>query len=194
MIVSPINYNDLVIGDKNAIMVAARILGYGKDYSASVDCPKCTHENSINVDLTQLPEKTIPEDATMISPGVFEFTLPQSKRVIHFKLLNAGSDKQISKELEVAKKANRSSTAVDRELTTRLKNIIVSVDGETDKKFISNFVDNELFAMDSRSLRTYMKEISPDTTFAVNFVCSKCDHEEEALVFNIDTSFFWPQF
>ena len=194
MIVSPINYNDLVIGDKNAIMVAARILGYGKDYTASVDCPKCTHENSVNVDLTQLPEKTIPEDATMISPGVFEFTLPQSKRVIHFKLLNAGSDKQISKELEVAKKANRSSTAVDRELTTRLKNIIVSVDGETDKKFISNFVDNELFAMDSRSLRTYMKEISPDTTFAVNFICSKCDHEEEALVFNIDTSFFWPQF
>jgi transcription elongation factor Elf1 len=194
MIVSPINYNDLVIGDKNAIMVAARILGYGKEYSATVECPKCTHENSINVDLTQLPEKTIPEDATMISPGVFEFTLPQSKRVIHFKLLNAGSDKQISKELEVAKKANRSSTAVDRELTTRLKNIIVSVDGETDKKFISNFVDNELFAMDSRSLRTYMKEISPDTTFAIYFTCSKCDHEEEALVFNIDTSFFWPQF
>jgi len=194
MIVSPINYNDLVIGDKNAIMVAARILGYGKDYSASVDCPKCEASNPIEIDLTQLPEKSIPEDAKMISPGVFEFTLPQSKRVIHFKLINTGLDKQITRDLEATKKANKSSTAIDRELTTRLKNIIVSVDGETDKKFISNFVDNELFAMDSRSLRTYMKEVSPDTTFAINFVCSECDHEEEAFGFSIDTNFFWPKF
>jgi len=194
MIVSPINYNDLVIGDKNAIMVAARILGYGKDYTASVDCPKCEASNPIEIDLTQLPEKSIPEDAKMVSPGVFEFTLPQSKRVIHFKLINTGLDKQITRDLEATKKANKSSTAIDRELTTRLKNIIVSVDGETDKKFISNFVDNELFAMDSRSFRTYMKEVAPDTTFAVNFVCSECDHEEEALGFSIDTNFFWPKF
>jgi hypothetical protein len=194
MIVSPINYNDLVIGDKNAIMVAARILGYGKDYSASVDCPKCEASNPIEIDLTQLPEKSIPEDAKMISPGVFEFTLPQSKRVIHFKLINTGLDKQITRDLEATKKANKSSTAIDRELTTRLKNIIVSVDGESDKKFISNFVDNELFAMDSRAFRTYMKEVAPDTTFAVNFICSECDHEEEAYGFSIDTNFFWPKF
>jgi hypothetical protein len=194
MIVSPINYNDLVIGDKNAIMVAARILGYGKDYSASVDCPKCEASNPIEIDLTQLPEKSIPEDAKMISPGVFEFMLPQSKRVIHFKLINTGLDKQITRDLEATKKANKSSTAIDRELTTRLKNIIVSVDGESDKKFISNFVDNELFAMDSRAFRTYMKEVAPDTTFAVNFICSECDHEEEAYGFSIDTNFFWPKF
>ena len=33
LIVTPIDYNDLLVGDKNAILVAARILGYGKDYT-----------------------------------------------------------------------------------------------------------------------------------------------------------------
>ena len=32
LIVTKISYDDLLIGDKNAIMIAARILGYGKDY------------------------------------------------------------------------------------------------------------------------------------------------------------------
>jgi len=194
MIVSPINFNDLVIGDKNAIMVAARILGYGKDYEIKFECPKCDAENDIHIDLTQLPETVIPEDVIMPTPGQFEFNLPQSKRTITFKLLNTGDDKRISKEIELANKANKNTEFVDKELTTRLKTIIVSVDGNTDKKFIANFVENELFAADSRALRTYMKNITPDIKFQINnFTCTSCDHEEEALSFSIDTNFFWPK-
>lgn len=190
MIVSPIRFEDLVIGDKNAIMVAARILGYGKNYEVSVTCPSCGHENIVEVDLTTLPEYNIPEDANMVSPGVFEFILPQSKRTIHFRLLTIGLDKKISRELEASKK---SKDGIDRELTTRLKHLIVSVDGNEDRKFITNFVDNELFAMDSRALRTYIKEVNPDTRFEIDFVCSECGSEKEALTFNIDTNFFWPR-
>ena len=194
MIVSPIRYEDLVIGDKNAIMVAARILGYGKDYPIIVTCPKCGAENKITVDLTQLPESNIPDYAVQTSPGVFEFTLPQSKRAVEFRLLTIGDDKKISKDIEASKKASKNNQSVDRELTTRLKNIIVSIDGNADRKAVADFVDNELFAMDSRALRTYMKEISPDLKFEVSyFNCTECDHEEEAMGFSIDSSFFWPQ-
>jgi len=191
MIVSPINFNDLVIGDKNAIMIASRILGYGKAYETMIECPMCDADNKIEVDLTTLPEYNIPEDVIMIAPGIFEYTLPQSNRIVHFRLLSTGDDKRISKELETSKKTNKDG--IDRELTTRLKNLIVSVDGNADKKFISNFVDNELFAMDSRSFRTYMKSVSPDIKFEIDFTCTECGGDREALSFNIDTNFFWPK-
>lgn len=193
MIVSPIKFDDLIIGDKNAIMVAARILGYGKSYDVDVECPHCKASNKIEVDLTDLPESNIPEDANMVSPGIFEYILPQSKRTILFKLLSTGDDKRISKELEATKKSNKISGGIDRELTTRLKNIIISVDGNADKRFVTNFVDNELFAMDSRSLRTYIRSVTPDVKFEIEFQCSECGREEEALTFSLDTNFFWPQ-
>lgn len=193
MIISPIKFDDLVIGDKNALMVAARILGYGKDYVIEAECPKCGTPNRVEVDLTQLPEYNIPEDANMVSPGIFEYELPQSKRTILFRLLSTGDERRISKELEASKKSNKINGGVDRELTTRLKNIIVSVDGNADKRFVSNFVDNELFAMDSRSLRSYMKTVTPDVKFEVPFICSECGHDQEALAFSLDTNFFWPK-
>jgi hypothetical protein len=193
MIITPIQFNDLVIGDKNAIMVASRILGYGKDYPTEITCPECGTKNKYNIDLTQLPEYTIPEDVTMPSPGIFEYTLPQTKRVIHFRLMTTGLDKQVSKELEANKRSSKND-GIDRELTTRLKIMIVSVDGQADKKVISNFVDNELFAMDSKSLRMYMKRISPDVKFEIDFACNECSHESEASGFTIDTNFFWPKY
>jgi len=193
MIVSPIKFDDLVVGDKNAIMLAARILGYGKDYSVEVTCPSCNTKNKLDIDLTTLPEHNLSEDVVMVSPGIFEYILPQSNRTVHFRLLNSGDDKRIAKELEAQRKANRNSGGVDRELTTRLKNIIVSIDGNADKRYVSNFVDNELFAMDSRSLRSYLRDITPDTKFEVPFICSECDHDQEALGFTIDTNFFWPK-
>jgi hypothetical protein len=191
MIVSPINYNDLVIGDKNAIMIAARILGYGKEYEVSVTCPNCTKKNSVIVDLNTLPEKNIPDTATRIDTNVFEFTLPQSKRVISFKLLTHGDEKSIQTELESVKKSAKKDT-VDKELSTRLRYAIQSIDGNTDRKYIADFVENQLLAMDSKALRKYMKDCAPDQKFEIEFVCEHCDHVEEALAFSIGTTFFWP--
>ena len=191
LIVSPIKFDDLVIGDKNAIMVAARILGYGKSYDAMAECPSCKANNKIEIDLTALPEYNVPEDAVMVAPGIFEFTLPQSQRIIHFRLLTTGDDKKISKELESQKRITRDG--IDRELTTRLKHLIVSVDGNADKRYIGNFVDNELFAIDSRAFRSYIKSVSPDIKFEIDFTCSECGNGSEALSFNIDTNFFWPK-
>jgi hypothetical protein len=191
MIVSPINYNDLVIGDKNAIMIAARILGYGKDYDIDVACPVCSEKNPVSVDLTKLPEKNIPDTVKMTNVNEFEFQLPQSKRIVTFKLLTHGDEKTVQTELDLLKKGAKKD-AVDKELSTRLKYTIQSVDGNAEKSFIDNFVDNELYAMDSKALRKYIRECSPDQKFEIPFTCTNCDHEQEALGFSIDTNFFWP--
>lgn len=192
LIVSPINYNDLVIGDKNAIMVASRILGYGKDYTIEIVCPSCQEKSKVTIDLTTLPEKTISEDAKIVGVNRFEYTLPQSKRTVIIKLPTQGDEKKIQSELEALKK-NSKKDSVDRELTTRIKSIIKSVDGNEDQAFINNFVDNQLFAMDSRALRSYLKELAPDQSFQIPFECNHCGHEEEALAFSPDTNFFWPK-
>jgi hypothetical protein len=193
MIISPIQYNDLVIGDKNAIMVAARILGYGKDYEVTVTCPSCSRPETVNIDLTALHTKevTVDGEAKMIAPNRFELTLPQSKRIVIFQLLSHGLDTKIDKQLEVLKKTARKDS-VDTELTTRLKHLIVSVDGIEDQSYINNFVDNELFAMDSRVLRGQIKDVAPDQPLVFNFECSACGHEEDDLSFPIESQFFWP--
>ena len=191
MIVSPIKLNDLVVGDKNGIMVAARILGYGKDYPIEVTCPACGEKTKMNVDLTKLPSKSV-ETNTMIAPNVFEFTLPQSKRKVTYKILTSGDDKRIENELDSLKKSLKKD-GIDKELTTRLKHLILSVDGNTDKAYITHFVDNELFAMDSRALRSEVTRVSPNQLFEIEFECDHCAHIEEDMSFRIDTNFFWPK-
>lgn len=192
LIVSPINYNDLIIGDKNAIMIAARVLGYGKDYVSTVTCPSCELTSNINVNLSAVPEKNIPDAVVSVATNRFNFTLPKSKRVVTFKLLTHGDEKAIQTELEASKKAAKKDS-IDRELSTRLKYSIQAVDGNMERSYISDFVENHLLAIDSKALRRYIKEISPDVKFESSFVCEHCGHVEEALTFDIDSNFFWPK-
>ena len=193
MIISPIKYSDLIVGDKNAIMVAARILGYGKDYEVSVTCPGCGKPESHHIDLTSLTTKEVTVDgiAKMIAPNRFELELPQTKRTVVFQLLSHGLDSEIDKQLEILKKVAKKDS-VDTELTTRLKRLIVSVDGIEEQAYINNFVDNELFAMDSRVLRAQIKDVAPDQPLVFNFECPSCGHEEDDLNFPITSQFFWP--
>ena len=194
MIVSPINYNDLVIGDKNAIMIAARILGYGKDYEVDITCPAGKEEHQKVVDLTTVPEKNIPSDVDLINGiNVFKFTLPTSKRVVTFKLLTHGDEKDIQAELDGLKKFAKKDS-VDKELSTRLRYGIISIDDNSDKRYITDVVENQLLAIDSKALRKYIKSVSPDVRFEVSFNCEHCGHVEEALAFNIDSNFFWPRY
>ena len=191
LIVSPIKYNDLITGDKNAIMIAARVLGYGKDYEVECTCQKCENKQKVNIDLSSLSDKTIAEEAVQVSPNNFTFTLPISKRPVTFKLLTHGDEKKLEYDLDaIKKKATKDS--VSPELSMRLKKTITSVDGNTDPAFISHFVDNELFAQDSKALRTYIKSVAPDVNLTFDFECQACGHIEENMVIPIDTNFFWP--
>jgi hypothetical protein len=178
LIVSKINYDDLLIGDKNAIMVAARILGYGKEYSFSVLGEDHT------LDLSTLDNKPLKEELFKDGKNNFEFTLPHSGNHVTFKLLTHKDEQDINRELEGLKKINKDNSP---ELTTRLKYLITSVEGKTEKKDIREFVDNYLLARDSRALREYVKEIQPDVdlTFFP-------DGSNDRVNIPIGVSFFWP--
>jgi hypothetical protein len=178
LIVSKINFDDLLIGDKNAIMVAARILGYGSEYSFEYN-----GESQV-VDLSTLENKSLKEELFTSRVNEFTFTLPKSKNTVTFKLLTHKDEQDINRELEGLKKINKDSSP---ELTTRLKYMIVSVEGNRDKKDIRNFVDNYLLAQDSRALREYIREIQPDVD--LTFFPSNGSNRVNI---PIGVSFFWP--
>ena len=180
LIVTPINYNDLLIGDKNAIMIAARILGYGKDYEFEFQ-----GESQV-VDLTTLKDKEIHEDFKK-GENNFSFTLPKANVNLTFKLLTHGDEQKIAKELKGLKKIHKKSSP---ELTTRLKYIITSVNGDSEPKTIRNFVDTGLLAVDARELRKYYGAVSPDVNMVFEFTNSKGEEREASLP--VGVSFFWP--
>ena len=181
VIVSEISYNDLIIGDKNAILVAARILGYGKDYTFEYKGEQVT------IDLTEMELKYI--DESIITPGVnqFAFTLPHSGTEITYKILNNSDDIKIKQELKGIKKINKTASP---ELSTRLKHIITSVGGDDDKKTIREFVDKYLLARDSRALREHIRNNQPDIDLTFSF--TNDNGEEEDAKMPMTAGFFWP--
>ena len=181
LIVSKINYNDLVTGDKNAIMLAARVLGYGKDYTFTYD-----GEEHV-VDLTSLDTKEFNTKGIEQGINEFHFTLPNSKTEITYKLLTHGDDAKIERELKGLKKINKKASP---ELSTRLKRMITSVDGETDTKTIREFVDNYLLAMDSRALREHIRLTQPDVD--LTFEVEGPDGDVKEIDIPIGLNFFWP--
>jgi hypothetical protein len=190
----PIKYVDLVVGDKNAIMIAARILGYGKDYEVEVTDPFSGEKQKETIDLTQFENKEYDGSKQIeLHRNEFEFELPQSKRVITFQLLTESKERKVKHELESAKKQSKKMGDVtSKELTTRLKNMIVSVEGESDRNVINRFVDNELFAVDSKALRGYIKEVGPDIDLTWEFISDTTGDRKE-MSMPMDTNFFWPK-
>ena len=180
LIITKVDYNDLLIGDKNAILIAARILGYGKDYSFDYGGAEHT------VDLTALENKEF--IAEPIEPGKneFSFTLPHSETPITFRLVDGHLENKIEAEIKGLKKVNKLASP---ELTTRLKYIILSVNGDETPKSIREFVDNYLLARDSRALREHIKEIQPDIDLKVTV---DLNGGEEEIDLPIGVNFFFP--
>ena len=177
IIVDKVNPNDIIIGDKNAILIAARILGYGKDYDFVSDGRKVT------ADLSTLENKPLRED--LITKGInsFEFTLPHTKTVVTFKALTHGDEQAIDREIKGLQKINPSASA---DISTRMKYVITSINGDSEKKTVREFVDNYLLAKDSRALREYIKIIQPD----VDLHCTLSSGAEVTIP--ISLNFFWP--
>jgi hypothetical protein len=180
LIVTKTDLKDLITGDKNAILIASRILGYGQDYEFE------TNGRVYNVDLTTLKDKELPADVDYTNGNEFHFTLPASKVEVTFKLLTQGDETQIDQELKGIKKLFPNGTTP--EITTRLKYMITSVNGDRERKNVREFVDNEILARDSRALRQEIKRISPDIDLTI-----KGDDGEDIAI-PISLNFFWPDF
>ena len=181
LIITPIDYNDIIVGDKNAIMIAARVLGYGKDYTFDLDGEDNT------VDLTEIKDKELKEkDLLSKGQNEFEFTLPTIKKAITFKILTHGDERKIENEIKGIKKVKKNESP---EQSTRLKHMILSVDGDTERKTIREFVDTQLLARDARALRQYIKAIQPDVDLIFNL---ETEAGEKEVRVPIGITFFWP--
>lgn len=180
LIVSDINYDDILVGDKNAIMVAARILSYGKDYVINYAGAEHT------VDLALLDNKELEEGLYKGPETEFEFTLPSSGIEIKFKLLTHGMEKKIDNEIKGLKKIQKENAP---EATVRLKHMITEVDGSRERKEVRDFVENYFLARDARSFREFYNSIQPDVDMNITL---EVNGEEEDVDLPITLNFFWP--
>jgi len=185
LIITPgVKCDDLVLGDKNAIMVAARILAYGPEYECKVVNPNTGNTFTHSFDLSKCPFKEIPDN---INENNFEIELPICKKTITFKVLIGREEVLIEKDLKGSKKLGNQ---VSPELTTRLRYAITAIDGDTDQTLISTFSEN-ILARDSMVLRQEMNRVSPDIKLE-----QEIEIEGDTVTVDIPmtANFFWPSF
>lgn len=174
-----IDYNQILVGDKNALLIAARILGYGREYEFNYGGQVET------IDLSVLENKKLHPDVENASENSFNYTLPTTGKVITFKLLSHGDEQGIDQEVKGLKKINKDSSA---ELSTRLKHMIIAVNGDSERKNVRSFVDNEFLARDSRAFRNYLRDFQPD----VDMKFYPENGPEGGVDIPIGVSFLWP--
>ena len=183
-----IEVNDLLLGDRNALMVAIRITGYGTDYKVKHRCPNCGTVNSIVVDLSGLPIKRF--EVKPVEPGknLFEYKLPVTKKTILYKYTN-GHDEARDQIEAKRRKAIGISESVGS-ITKYLKDSIVSIDGIDDPLKIEHFIRN-MPALDSRKLRLEIQRNEAGIDMSHDYCCENCS-SENGFVLPSNTEFFWP--
>ena len=184
---SSINPDDIILGDKNAIMLATRILGYGPEYQIEIE-DSYGDKQKIEVDLGQVQTKDVDLDI-LNENNIYKFTTPIGKNELTFKLLTHGDERAIDADVKAMKKFNKGG--ISSELTTRYRYLIKSVDGKEDTKSITDFINNRFLARDTRAFREYIGSISPDVDMKYDYVNPETGEEEERSI-PMGVGFFWP--
>lgn len=182
-----IDPRELIAGDRNALMVAIRITGYGHEYDAEMECGECNVKNSRVFNLAELPIKRMEIEPVVPHMNMFQFVLPVSKKIINFKFLTGRDEEQITTLVEKQKKLGINS---DNSVTTNLLYSIVSIDGNEDRNKISQFV-RMMPARDSHSLRMFIKDNDPGIIMKQEVSCPACGHSEEVSI-PFGVNFLWP--
>lgn len=181
LIISEVNYDDILVGDKNAMMIAARILAYGKEYEFEYDGVKQI------VDLSNIEPKPLSPELEKATENEFLFTLPSTGNTITFRLLTHGEDIKIDQEVKGLQKISKD---IGSDITVRLAHLVTSINGNRDQKSIRDFVNNYFLARDAREFRKYYSSINPDLDLTTTLVNSTGDEEDVDLP--IGLNFFWP--
>jgi len=181
LIVTPIDFNDLLVGDKNALLVAARILGYGKNYSFDYN------GETIEVDLTEIEDKPLDESLINKGKNEFSYVLPTLKKEITFKFLTHKDEKAIEREIKGLKKINAKGNFSS---TTSLKHVILSINGDYENKTVREFVDTQLLARDARELRNYIEKIQPNVNLHHEYEDNRGNIIKKDIP--VGVNFFWP--
>lgn len=183
-----INPNDLLGGDRNALMVAIRITGYGPEYKAEIECNECTAKTHHEFNLGELPIRRLSIDPVTPGFNLFEFTLPHCRKNVKFRFLTGKDEEEITAMAERQKKLGLST---ETNVTTNLMHTIVSIDGIEDRTKISNFIKH-MPARDSLAIRNFIKENEPGVIMKQETSCSACGHSEEVSM-PLGVNFLWPQ-
>ena len=180
--------NDLLLGDRQAVLVAIRITGYGAEYKLDIDCPACDKRGIGEFDLSTLELQRLQIDPVTSGLNEFSTTLPVTKKKVTFKFMTGKDEQEINTLVERRKKLL--GDAAENPVTTRLAFQTLSIDNITDKNKIGTFVTN-MPARDSLYLREYIRKNEPGLSMKSNYHCSHCGADSEVAL-PIGVSFFWP--
>jgi hypothetical protein len=182
-----VNPVDLLMGDRNALMVAIRITGYGPEYDAEVECNECGNKAPRSFNLGELPIKRLEISPVQEGMNLFEFVLPYTKKTVRFKFLSGRDEEEIMATSEKQKKLGLQGEA---SVTTNLLYSIVSIEGVEDRAKIASFI-RMMPARDSLALRNYIRDQEPGITMRQDVTCPSCGHSEEVSM-PIGVTFLWP--
>lgn len=182
-----IDPDQMLVGDRNAVLVAIRVSAYGPIYQARVTCPECGEECDNDFHLGKLSLKTLDVEPHG-GPGnnEFEFKLPATGKTVRFKLMDAATVSKLDRDLEAVRK----KTGRDQGVTLRLLSQVTYLDGVTDPKNMHRAIE-ALPAGDARAWRIYMDKIAPGVDMEQEFECTSCGKTSEVEI-PIGTEFFWP--
>ena len=187
-----IKVDSLLVGDKSAIMVAARITGYGPDYEVNVTCQECNSDSDFTFDLSDYQKYfnkfEVSEEFEDLGNGNFSINLPNSGHDVVVRLLTSADEKSIAKRQKIKKK-NR---LAESQTTDLLKMFVVSINEVTDPAGLDSMI-MDMSARDSRFLRKAYTKIVPTVKMVENFECMFCGAETEMEV-PLEARFFWPDF
>ncbi len=182
-----IDPEDMLVGDRNAVLVSIRVSAYGHKYEANVTCPECGEPQDHEFDLSKLTLKTLDvEPAGGPGTNEFEFKLPSSGKVASFRLMDGATVSKLDRDME----AIRKKTGREQGVTMRLMAQVTKLQGVSDPKNLPRALEN-LPASDAKALRAYMDRMSPGVDMEQEFECSSCGKVQEVEI-PIGTGFFWP--
>jgi hypothetical protein len=184
-----VNVQQMLLGDRNSLMVSVRITGYGSAYSAESMCPECGVRSSQEYSLTDLEIKRLEIEPVVPGENRFSFTLPVTKKEVHFKFLTGADEEERSVTMERRKKLSP-GMKVDTVVTSKLEQLILSIDGVTERNKVNQFVKN-MPALDSRRLRAYIEKQEPGIDMSVWMSCPSCSNTSRVSL-PIGSNFFWP--
>lgn len=181
------NSLDLLSGDRNALMVAIRVTGYGPEYSAELECTECGVKTQRDFDLGSLPIKRLDIDPVIPGTNMFDFKLPYSGKVVKFKFMTGRDEEEM---MQLGEKQKKLGLGSESNVTTSLLYSIISIDGIDDRSKITNFI-KLMPARDSLALRNYMRDNEPGIVMKQESSCGSCGHTEEVSM-PLGVTFLWP--
>jgi hypothetical protein len=183
-----LDVEDMLAGDRNALIIGIRVTGYGSDYTATVECPQCEAKSEHSFNLSKLPIKPLTGKPLSVGHNAFAFTLPRSGKKVVFKIPTGRDQTELTAALDQIRKST--GLANERIVTTSLHSQILAIDDVTDRNVLQAMVES-LPAQDSRALRKHMAEIEPGVDMKQTFICQSCAAESVVEV-PLGTEFFWP--